>query len=99
MAEVAAEEHPHEGEEHMEWDQLDKVNWMKRTSEFGSVGGPEQTKPDPDGVGGFLLPWAWPGRMEAKPPAPCTKGGWHIERSCASKQAWAFARVSERLGC
>ena len=28
-------------EDHGEWDQIDKVNWMKRINEFGSVGGPK----------------------------------------------------------
>ena len=40
MAEVAVVEHPHEDEEHVKWDQLDKGTWMKKTNEFGSVGGP-----------------------------------------------------------
>ena len=34
----------HEDEEHREWEQTGKVNWMKRTNEFGSVGGPENKR-------------------------------------------------------
>ena len=44
MADVAVVEHPHEDEEHEKWDQLDKVNWVKRTNELGSVGGPENKR-------------------------------------------------------
>ena len=37
-------EHPHEDEEHVKWDQPDKGTWMKKTNEFGSVGGPQNKR-------------------------------------------------------
>ena len=44
MAEVAVVERPHEDEAHVKWDQPDRGTWMKRTNEFGSVGGPENKR-------------------------------------------------------
>ena len=44
MANVAVVEHLDEDEEHREWEQTGKVNWMKRTNELGSVRGSENKR-------------------------------------------------------